>query len=533
MNARAIWLLAPAFQVSYADRAPMLHRLTRALSIACAACWLLPGHVSAASPATTQWSDSAWSQWDGEGQLTAPPAVLADSQSQRLTVVGRGADQAVWYRIFQGGSWGPWLGAGGVSAAAPAVAPLGGGQVSLFVRGADGQLWTADLDASSVSAWQPLGGLLASGPAVASWAAGRLDVVVRGSDRQLWHRWRDASGWHQWEPLGGILGSGASIVSPGPNLLDVFARGADGQLWQRVWTGAGWLAWQPLGGALLSAPAAVSSGTGSVDVFVRGTDQGLWTRHWDGTQWSPWKPLGGRLSSEPSAAVNPGGYDVFVRGTDAAVWRLSSSTGQWSLLDLTPRTNVVGDVAFHGQAYALSCEAAALQMALSHEGLSVTQAQLLNGMGIDARAGFYSGGVVRWGDPNSEFVGSPSGSEFDLTGYGVYEAPVARTAAQMGGEVDSAAAYVTLASVYQALLEGHPVEAWISADWRYHAPRPWLAFDGHWILYAGPAEHAVLLVGVDPSGVYVYNPISGVRWVSKPAFEGAFASYRNMAVIID
>lgn len=53
--------------------------------------------------------------------------------------------------------------------------------------------------------------------------------------------------------------------------------------------------------------------------------------------------------------------------------------------------------------------------------------------------------------------------------------------------------------------------------------------------YEGPVEHAVTVVGVDQDAgqVYVYNPWFGPQWVSMTQFEGAYATYNRMAVIID
>ncbi len=61
----------------------------------------------------------------------------------RLDVLGRGLDNALWHRWFDNGSW---------------------------------------------HNWESLGGVLTSGPAAVSWGTGRLDVLGRGQDNALWHR---------------------------------------------------------------------------------------------------------------------------------------------------------------------------------------------------------------------------------------------------------------------------------------------------------------------------------------------------------
>jgi len=197
-----------------------------------------------------------------------------------------------------------------------------------------------------------------------------------------------------------------------------------------------------------------------------------------------------------------------------------------------PTSNVIGNVPYYRQVYSLSCEAAALQMALAHEGINVDQTRQLNDMGIDYRSAYFDANGLRWGDPYTNFVGDPNGSEIALTGYGTYETNVARIARAYGGQVTLEGENISPLTVYAAVLQNHPVVAWIAFDWRYHAAGSYLAFDGRWVPYAGSIEHAVTVVGVTPDSVYVYNPWSGPQWVSRSTFESAFATYHNMAVVL-
>jgi uncharacterized protein YvpB len=237
-------------------------------------------------------------------------------------------------------------------------------------------------------------------------------------------------------------------------------------------------------------------------MFARGTDAALWHRRYGSNGWTGWEWLGGVLASSPGATS----------------WRATA--------------NVVAGVPYHRQDYALSCEAASLQMALGHQGIAASQAQVLNSIGIDRRRATHSGSLLRWGDPYVSFVGDPSGSEVALTGYGTYFPTIAGVAARYGGNVLRAGEGIPAGDVYLAVLQNHPVVAWISYDWRYHAPGSWLAFDGRWVQYQGPVEHTVTVVGVNRDSVYVLNPLSGPQWVSKGSFEAAYSTYRNMAVIL-
>ncbi|MGH7747113.1 MAG: hypothetical protein ACREQ5_20510, partial [Candidatus Dormibacteria bacterium] len=74
------------------------------------------------------------------------------------------------------------------------------------------------------------------------------------------------------------------------------------------------------------------------------------------------------------------------------------------------------------QSHALDCEAAALVAALAARGVSVSQDWVLGQIGADARQPVRdaSGHILRWGDPNTTFVGDVDGSEPRDTGYGVY-----------------------------------------------------------------------------------------------------------------
>jgi len=188
---------------------------------------------------------------------------------------------------------------------------------------------------------------------------------------------------------------------------------------------------------------------------------------------------------------------------------------------------------YYHQLHALTCEAAALRMALGKEGINVSEDALMNSIGVDPRAGYRdANGALHWGDPYAIFVGSPDGSEPALTGYGVFYPPVARTAPQFGGSVITSGEGIGPATIYQQVLAGHPVVAWVSYDRAYHTVEWYTAFDGRSAMYY-PTEHAVTVVGVDPDNVLVYDPIRGPGWWPKSTFESAYATFDDMAVILN
>lgn len=190
------------------------------------------------------------------------------------------------------------------------------------------------------------------------------------------------------------------------------------------------------------------------------------------------------------------------------------------------------NVPWYHQVFELSCESASLRMALAYEGIATTDAAILNIVGSDPRAAVFENGVMHWGDPFVSFVGNVNGSEIALTGYGMYYPTVVKAANTLGAHVLSAGQGITPWQVYAAVLAGHPVVAWVTYKWVTLHRQDYVAFDGRTIIYAGPGEHAVTVVGVDPNRVLINNPWSGPEWVSKSTFERAFATYDDMAVVL-
>lgn len=192
------------------------------------------------------------------------------------------------------------------------------------------------------------------------------------------------------------------------------------------------------------------------------------------------------------------------------------------------------DVPLFKQAFQLSCESASLRMALAYRGIQTTDSAILKLIGSDLRPAYQDAdGRLRWGDPYETFVGSVNGSEVALTGYGTYYPPIARAAAALGGHVLRQGEGIAASDVYQAVLDGHPVVAWVTYHWATGTRHDYLSFGGRSIPYAGPIEHAVTVVGVRGGEVLVNNPWSGPEWVSKATFEAAYATYNRMAVVLE
>jgi len=190
------------------------------------------------------------------------------------------------------------------------------------------------------------------------------------------------------------------------------------------------------------------------------------------------------------------------------------------------------NVPWYHQVYVLSCESAALRMALAYEGIATTDRAVLDIMGSDLRGPVFDSSGMHWGDPFATFVGNVNGSEVALTGYGTYYPTIAHAAMVLGGHVLRSGQNILPAELYDAVLNGHPAVVWVTYHWVRLTRKDYVAFDGKTVTYAGPGEHAVTLVGVQPNRVLINNPATGVEWIDKTTFEAIYAIYDHMAVIL-
>ena len=196
-------------------------------------------------------------------------------------------------------------------------------------------------------------------------------------------------------------------------------------------------------------------------------------------------------------------------------------------------TSLVLNVPYYHQQYGLSCEEAALRMALAFEGITVSENQIFNVEGIDWRTAYWdSAGAFHWGDPYDNFVGDPNGSETALTGYGTYWTVIKRTAEALGGGVVAAGEGIPPSELYGQVLAGHPAVAWVSFDYRYRSNSHYVSFDGDHVQFGPGWEHAVTVIGVTPDSVLINDPWNGQGWHSRAEFESAYATFNDMAVVL-
>ena len=196
------------------------------------------------------------------------------------------------------------------------------------------------------------------------------------------------------------------------------------------------------------------------------------------------------------------------------------------------QTHVISGVQLIYQNHPLSCEEAATSMALTHQGIYVSQDQILHEIGADLRPMYVdSAGRVRWGNPYQTFVGNVNGSESNYTGFGTFWPPLVRVAKAHGATI-LAYGSMNAATIYARVIAGHPVVAFATWDWAWHPRRDYLSFDGQWIPWIGPvhASHVYTVVGVGPNHVLVNDPIRGQYWITKAAFEAGYSDF-NEAIV--
>ena len=196
------------------------------------------------------------------------------------------------------------------------------------------------------------------------------------------------------------------------------------------------------------------------------------------------------------------------------------------------QTHIISGVTFYYQDHPLSCEEASTSMALTHQGIHVSQDQILAEIGADLRPMYVDAqGRVRWGNPYETFVGNVNGSESNYTGFGTYYPPLVRVAQAHGARV-LAYGSMSAATIYARVTAGHPVVAFATWDWQWHPRRDYLSFDGRWIPWIGPvyASHVYVVVGVSPTQVLVNDPIRGQYWVSKGAFQAGYSDFGEAIV---
>jgi len=184
-------------------------------------------------------------------------------------------------------------------------------------------------------------------------------------------------------------------------------------------------------------------------------------------------------------------------------------------------------VTYHRQEHALSCEIAALKMALGSQGVDVSETELINKIAVDPTPRQKN----LWGDPNLGFVGDIDGKMMG-NGYGVYAAPIAELAKKY--RYSEVLQQPTEGDLIAHIEAGRPVIVW-----GYFGQGKIIS----WMTPAGKridgvnGEHARILSGYIGSGDTITNyilldPIYGELYWSKEEFLKNWNALNRMAVVV-
>jgi uncharacterized protein YvpB len=188
---------------------------------------------------------------------------------------------------------------------------------------------------------------------------------------------------------------------------------------------------------------------------------------------------------------------------------------------------VILPISWDRQDRALSCEAAALKMALAGKGVRVSEDEIMAQVGFDTTLRT-SGG---WGDPNVAFVGDINGAQ-NTTGYGVHWEPIARAARTWRNA--RAVVGLSIQDAARELEAGNPIVIWGVTGSAY--VDPWITPAGKRI-EAWKGEHARTLIGFrgsveNPTSFIINDPLAGRLSWSAAKLRSNWATFSNAGVII-
>lgn len=187
-------------------------------------------------------------------------------------------------------------------------------------------------------------------------------------------------------------------------------------------------------------------------------------------------------------------------------------------------------VPFHPQEHALTCETAALRMALNYYGTGVTEDELLNNLHFDTKGPKSPENI--WGDPELGFVGDIDGSVFKGTGYGVYDKPILDLARKYRPSLIMEKPSLT--EILEEVRNGHPVIVWGLLSRRKTIV--WQTKEGGRI-EVHPGEHARVIAGFhgtisNPTKIILMDPIYGKIRMSKERFLSDWKIMKNRTVAV-
>ncbi len=234
----------------------------------------------------------------------------------------------------------------------------------------------------------------------------------------------------------------------------------------------------------------------------------------------------------------PGGAYALMAWASTVTTRPQSQGQRPFALRVSGSFWVGGIRTYEAQAFGMDCEEASLQMALQQERIFTTQQRILELEGIDTAVPGIGPGLA--GNPDRNFVGRPGGLEGPGYEPGAYSPVVARVATDLGARVIAHGQGITPQVLFSFIEDHHPVVAWVTFNFRPYTARTILAH-GARVPWAGPHEHAVLVVGIGANAVRIWNPwpnrlwgarYPGETWIPMATFVASYRTYGDMAVVL-
>jgi uncharacterized protein YvpB len=171
-------------------------------------------------------------------------------------------------------------------------------------------------------------------------------------------------------------------------------------------------------------------------------------------------------------------------------------------------------VAPQKQSHNLSCESSAASMVAQYHGVSLSEADVLNALPLNA-------------NPNLGFRGNVDGPTGGIEDYGVYAGPIMailNTRALQAWRVQGG-----LDGIRAAIARGNPVIAWVTYDCMVSTPTS-TTIDGKEVTLV-PYQHVVVVTGYDAGGVWANDPWDGLEhYYANADFERAMGYFGEMAV---
>jgi uncharacterized protein YvpB len=182
-----------------------------------------------------------------------------------------------------------------------------------------------------------------------------------------------------------------------------------------------------------------------------------------------------------------------------------------------PPLALILDAPIYRQAHSLSCESSAAAMAANFFGVGVNEETIV-------------GALPRHDNPHLGFRGNIDGPYGGIEDYGVYAEPIRQILAQFGLEVEHFTGGID--EIRAQIRRGRVVIAWVTYNLQDQTPQQVTTSDGQ-IVTLIPYQHAVLVTGYNPNGLWLNDPYSGTQSFAPEAdFQRSFAYLGNMALVV-